>query len=109
MKRNAAIAVLQLVLIAPAAFFMFSLFARGAFPPAPEAERVVQWYAARLWTLWLLLFALPLAALIAGGAALMRKQSLAVLRAHFATVCVSVMALASAGILAVVVLHMAAN
>jgi len=109
MKRNAVIAAFQLVLIVPAAFFMFSLFARSAFPPAPEAERVVQWYGARMWTLWLLLFTLPLAALIAGGAALMREQSLAVLRAHFATVCVSVMALASAGILAIVVLHMAAN
>jgi hypothetical protein len=109
MKRITAVAVLQLVLIVPAAYFMFSLFARSAFSPAPEAERVVQWYGARMWTLWLLLFTLPLAALIAGGATLMRKQSLTVLRAHFGTLCVSVMALASAGILAIVVLHMAAN
>ena len=68
---------------------------------ARSADQLVDWYAARMWTLWLLLLALPFAALATGGAALSQG-----LRPRFPFV---VTTLLSAVILVVVVLHMAAN
>jgi hypothetical protein len=52
------------MLLPPAAAFMAALLVRG--PGAPQAEParsapwIVAWYAARLWTLWVLLAALAL-------------------------------------------------
>lgn len=109
MKSNNLVGVLQFVLLLPAAFFMWSVFARGAFPPATEAQEFIHWFEMRTWTLWVLLLALPFAAFAAGGVALLRSESLKVLRVHFGTLCVAALQLASAGILAIVVLHMAAN
>jgi hypothetical protein len=109
MKPKGLVAVLQFALLLPAALFMFALFARSAFAPATEAEQLVLWYSARMWTLWLLLLALPLAAFGAGAAMLVRSESFAVVRAHFGILCVAAMEVAAAGILAIVVLHMAAN
>jgi hypothetical protein len=108
-SHSGLVATLQLVLILPAALFMFALFARGAFAPAAGAENLVLWYSARMWTLWLLLLALPFAAFVAGAAMLLRSEVFAVVRAHFGTLCLAAMEIAAAGILAIVVLHMAAN
>ena len=109
MKQNSLIGALQFVLILPAALFLFSVFASAAFPPATRAQAYTHWFEGRMWTLWVLLLALPLASFVAGAATLLRRESLAVLRAHFGTLCVAAMQVAAAGILAIVVLHMAAN
>ena len=58
------------------------------------------WYAARTWTLWLLLIAMPIAALLSGGMTLLSRRS---------TVTIATATATAAGILGVVVLHMLAN
>jgi hypothetical protein len=103
------VAVLELALILPAALFMAALFVQSAFPPAQPAQELVRWYSARMWTLWVLLLALPCAALVTGCAMLLRSQSSGVIRAHLATFFVAATTLAATVILVIVVLHMAAN
>ncbi len=82
---------------------MLALVARGLPQQAlaGAAEQFVQWYSARMWTLWLLLLAMPMAALGIGCAAVVNgvKPTLGI---------VSTTLLAGV-ILAIVVLHMAAN
>jgi hypothetical protein len=123
--RTRIIAVSQLVLIFPAALFMTSLVLRQLQPqqyePAHSAQQVVMWYAARMWSLWILLLALPIAVLVTGCATLLRgwksdtalpsaaRQLLAVIRAQFAMLVVAAATLAAGGILAIVVLHMLAD
>jgi ABC-type Fe3+ transport system permease subunit len=123
--RARIIATVQLVLLFPAVLFMSSLILRQLQPqqsePAHSAQQVVLWYAARMWSLWILLLALPMAVLVAGGATLLRgwkrdtaltsaaRQLLAVIRAQFAMLVVAAATLAACGILAIVVLHMLAN
>ena len=92
-----------------------------AFEPAHAAEQVVRWYAGRLWTLWVLLLALPFTVLVTGCATLWQefasgtnllrtaRQSLATFRSNLATLVVAATTLAAGIILAIVVLHMAAN
>lgn len=64
------VGAIQLALIFPAALFMTAvLVAAGDAPQydlARIAQRVVMWYSARMWMLWLLLLALPLAVLVTG-------------------------------------------
>jgi hypothetical protein len=119
------VAAMQLAFIFPAALFMTAvLVAAGSAPQydlARIAQRIVMWYSARMWTLWLLLLALPLAVLVTGCATLPRswnrdvelphtaRQSLAMIPAPLATLFVAGTTLTSAGILAIVVLHMLAN
>ena len=116
------IAVTELALILPAALFMIALILRSLLPRqyklAHTAEQLVMWYAARMWTLWVLLLALPLAALVTGCATLRHtwkwdvestRQSLTVIRTHLATLVVVATTLTAAAILAIVVLHMLAN
>ena len=56
------VAAMELALIFPAALFMTAvLVAAGDAPQydlARIAQRIVMWYSARMWTLWLLLLAL---------------------------------------------------
>ena len=121
-----AIAALELLLIFPATLFMTSLFVRNLQPqeyePARTAERIVSWYAARLHLgLWVLLIALPLAALGLGCATIVRswgsdsefrqsvRQTLALIRAHVATLLIAAATLTAGGILGIVVLHMLAD
>jgi len=67
-----AIAALELLLIFPAGLFMTALVARQLqFEPAHTAQQIVLWYAVRPWTLWVLLIALPFAALVTGCATLL--------------------------------------
>lgn len=123
--RTRFVAALQLVLIFPAVLFMTSLILRQLQPqqyePAHSAQQVVLWYAARMWSLWILLLALPIAVLVAGCATLLRnwkrdaalpsaaRQLLAVVRAQFAMLVVVAATLTAGGILAIVVLHMLAD
>jgi len=116
------IAAMELALLAPAAIFMTALLVRNLSPlqyePAHTAQRLVMWYAARMWTLWGLLLALPFTVLVTGCATLRHawksdvesaRQSLAVIRAHPTTLVILATTLAAAAILAIVVLHMLAN
>lgn len=116
------IAAMQLALILPAAFFMTAVLVGAGDAPQYElarvAQRIVMWYSARMWTLWLLLLALPFVVLVAGCATLLQswnhvphpaRQSLAMIPAPLVTLFVAGTTLASAGILAIVVLHMLAN
>ena len=66
--RTRLIAAVELMLLAPAVAFMTALFVRNLNPleVAHTAERLVMWYAGRMWTLWVLLLALPLTVLVTG-------------------------------------------
>jgi hypothetical protein len=118
------IATFQLALISPAALFMAALVVRKftLLPLAAHtAQQLVMWYAGRVWTLWVLLLALPFTVLVTGCATLphpwrrdsgllqIAKETLAAVRANWATLFVAATTLTSMGILAVVVLHMLAN
>lgn len=119
------IAATELLLVAPAALFMTALFVRNLQPlpaePAASAQRIVAWYGGRVWTLWLLLGALPLVVLGTGVVTLIRSWrsdaalrratagTLAALRAHAATALVALATLAAAGVLVVVALHVAVD
>ena len=118
------IAALEVALISPAALFMTSLVTREITPlpvAAQVAQQIVLWYAGRMWTLWVLLLALPFAALITGYLALRGTWNNAgarrdrpgklftAIRGNLATRVVVATTLAAGIILAIVVLHMAAN
>jgi hypothetical protein len=123
--RTRVIAVLELVLIFPAALFMTALALRNLqplqFEPARSAQQLVMWYAGRMWTLWVLLFGLPFLVLVSGCAELVRnwkrdisvpltsQKSLAVARAHLASLFIAATTLIAGVILAIVVLHVLAN
>ena len=117
--RIRTIAFLQLVLIFPAGLFMASLVVRNLGPlqyePAHTAQQIVMWYAERLWTLWVLLFALPCMVFVSGCVAFRtrirdteqqnRLRSLDSARPHWLVSFLSVTTVASAGVLVIVVLH----
>jgi hypothetical protein len=117
------VALGQALLLSPALLFMGSLVVRMMTPlrvePAHTAHQIVMWYAARLWTLWILLIALPLAVLAAGCATLLRSRetgsTATVRRALAATLSgpanrlVLTMTVTAAAILTIVALHVAAN
>src|SRR3954452_22476464 len=119
------VAAMQLALLIPAVLFLGSVLIGAGHPPQDElanaAQRLVVWYSARTWTLWFLLLALPLAVVITGGATLLWtwnydaelpplvRQSLANIPAPLATLVVAATTMMSAGIVAVVTLHMLAN
>src|SRR5947209_15501450 len=130
-------APIALLLILPAAFFMAALLVREIAPlhsnTAQTAETLVMWYAARLWTLWLLLLALPRASLVTGSATLLSERhpnvapgapnlpptnarpanytlhSLGSIPWYPATRALAATTLTAAAILVIVVLHMLAN
>lgn len=117
-----AIIVGQLLLIFPSVLFMGALVVRELQPieneAARTAEQIVLWYAARMWTLWVLLIALPLAVLVMGCVTLahnwrdgmkLLQQGLAVIVADRGMLLVAATTLMAGAILAIVVLHMAAN
>ena len=104
---------------------MGSLVVRNLSPlqnePARTAQQIVMWYAARMWTLWALLIALPLGVLVMGSIMFARswskdvrlpqgaRQMLAVIHANGAMLVVAVMTLMAGAILTIVALHMLAN
>ena len=118
-----SIAAAELLLIFPATLFMGALVVRSLQPlqyePAHTAQRIVDWYAARVHLgLWVLLIALPLTVLATGSMTLLRawnenadfrrtaRQALAGVRAHLAILFVAAATLAAGGILVIVALHM---
>jgi hypothetical protein len=123
--RTRIIAVLELVLIFPAALFMTALMLRNLQPlqyePARIAQQLVMWYAGRMWTLWVFLLGLPFIVLVSGCAELLRswnrdiilpltsRKSLAMVRAHLASLFLAATTLIAGVILAIAVLHVLAN
>jgi hypothetical protein len=118
------IAVAELLLILPAALFMLALVMRRVQPLpfglVQAAQRTVTWYADRLWTLWVLLVAMPFAVLIIGCATLLQsweeeglrmavRQPRAAMRTHLAILSIAALTCAAGGILSVVALHILAN
>ncbi len=122
-KIGRAIALLELLLVFPAALFMTALFVRNCQPPpyepAQTARRLVDWYAARPFLcLDIFLIAMPLVAFVIGGATVLRhwrndpdlrqaaREAILVLRAHTASVLIAAATLLAGGILAIVALHL---
>ena len=113
------VAATELVLIFPASLFLAAVVARHLEPLAHPAQQVVTWYSDRLWTLWLLLIALPLAALFTGCVTLLpnwkgggrwtAKQFGLATHTHLPTQIIAAATLGAGLILTVVVLHMLAN
>ncbi len=117
--RMRTLALLQLLLIFPAALFMASLVVRDVGPMTSEsahtAEQIVMWYAGKGWTLRVLLFALPCTVLISGCAVLRTRyrdtvllgsrRSLASSLSLWPARMVAVTTVASAGIVVVVGFH----
>jgi len=117
------IAAAELLLVFPAALFMTALFMRNVQPepyePARSARRLVDWFSAHPHLgLDVSLIAMPLAALVLGCATVLRAwrndaelrqaalATIAVVRAHLATLLIAVATLTAGGILAIVGLHM---
>lgn len=77
MKR--ALAAAHLLSISPAVLFLVAVVVQGMQSlqkgSAHTAHNIVMWYAERMWTLWILLLALPLLVLISGCIALLRDSS----------------------------------
>ena len=117
------LALSEVVLLLPATLFLGSLVGRrmGALSPAvaDAAQRVVLWYAGRVWTLWILLVLLPFTAVLTGGATLIGRWSrmtdpqaqrqAAVLARDGPTAVITATTCFAAIVLTIVVLHMLAN
>lgn len=111
----ALLAASELALILPAAFFLAAVVVRSIPGVANPAHQVVMWYANRLWTLWVLLIALPFAALISGCVSLLANVDTRDWRSSWSAAItgprrvIAIETLAAGVILSVVVLHMLAN
>ncbi len=115
------LATAHLLLISPAVLFMGSVMVRHSQAlqnhPAHIAQQIVMWYAGRMWTLWVLLLALPLLVLITGCFSLVQRwmclhfvqQTAGGIHADRAVVFTFVTTVVAAIILIIVVLHMLAN
>ena len=114
----------EILLMLPALLFMSALVLRGlphGYGLAQTAQQVVDWYAGKMWTLWVLLLVLPLTVLVTGCGALLSSwndglgtprsasQMLGSLRADLSTFFVLLATLTAAVVLVIVILHMLAN
>jgi hypothetical protein len=125
MRANRTLAAAELLLIFPATLFMGALVVRQLSPlqqePAYTAQRIIMWYAGRIWTLWVLLITLPLVVLVTGFLTLLRNWSddaklpqaeqltLAAIRADRTMKLVAATTLTAGVVLVIVALHMLAN
>ncbi len=115
------VAVSEFILLFPAALFLLAVIARYLQPIAYPAQQIVTWYSDRMWTLWLLLIALPLIALFSGSFVLLNNQqsnsgnswSTILLGSeatnHLSSRIIAVETITACVFLTVVVLHMLAN
>jgi hypothetical protein len=116
-SRPRIIAVIDLVLILPAMLFLAAVGIRAfqliQFEPAHTSQLIVDWYAGKVWTLWVLLVTLPLLALILGCASLawspIYARQFQTRRWNGAAIAILADTLAAFVILVVVVLHILAN
>ena len=91
------------------------------YEPARSAQQLVMWYAGRMWTLWVLLLGLPFIVLVSGCAELLRswnrdvilpltsRKSVAMVRAHLASLFLAATTFIAGVILAIALLHILAN
>lgn len=113
-----ALAILELLLVSPAALFMAALFLREVQPLA-QTGRLVDWFSHHvILGLYVFLIAMPLAALVVGFAIVLlgwrsdrefRRDTLAIFtiaRAQWAALVVAAATLTAGGILAIVALHL---
>ena len=113
-----ALAILELLLVSPAALFMAALFLREVQPLA-QTGRLVDWFSHHvILGLYVFLIAMPLAAFVLGCTIVpyswrsdpeFRRATLAALtaaRAHVATLLVAVATVMAGSILAIVALHL---
>ena len=121
-----SLALCELFLVFPAALFFISLILRDSQPPPYQpgqaARQLVDWFASspRLG-LGVLLIAMPFAALVTGGFALLRSwrkdaqfrqaafTAFTAIRPHIAALVISGATLLAAGMLAIVAAHMIAD
>lgn len=117
-----AVAAMEFVLVAPALIFFAAIFFRNFFPINDNgAEQIVQWYAGRHWSLWVLLIALPMTVLILGFSTLFRSwneeaglrqdagHALTLIRTHLSVVLIGLVTLMAGVMLAFVAVHMVLN
>jgi TRAP-type uncharacterized transport system fused permease subunit len=121
MKRTLAAA--HLLLISPAVLFLVAVIVQRlqSLQPAHTAQHIIMWYAERMWTLWILLLALPLSVLISGCISLLQdsrrsaqvatlaRRALSALHPAGARTCIAVTTATAAVIVGIVTLHMLAN
>jgi hypothetical protein len=73
------VATTELLLILPATLFLTAVVARHVetlpHETARAAQQIVTWYSVRMWTLWVLLIGLPLAALVTGCVTLLSNSA----------------------------------
>jgi hypothetical protein len=117
------IAILELLLVFPAALFMTALFARNVQPapyePAQTARRLVEWFSARPFLgLDVFLIALPFTAFVIGCATVLLSwrrdaelrqsalEALAIVRRHLAAFLIVGSTLAAGAILSIVAMHL---
>lgn len=115
----------HLLLISPAVLFLVAVIMQrlelGQGEPSHAAQHIVMWYAQRMWTLWILLLALPLSVLISGCISLLQEsggsaqdsglaqKALAAVRSTGARRSLAATTVTAAVIIGIVVLHMLAN
>jgi hypothetical protein len=112
------IAIIELLLVFPAALFMVALFLREVQPLA-QTGRLVEWFSHHVVLgLYVFLIAMPLAALVVGCAIVLRSwrgdaefrratlEIITTVRAHVASILIAGVTLMAGGILALVAMHM---
>lgn len=121
MKRTLVTA--HLLLISPAVLFLFAVIVRRfqSSQTAETAQYIVTWYAERMWTLWILLLALPISVLLSGCFSLLRdwsrspqvdsfaQKAVVTLHPAGARTFIAITTATAAVIVGIVVLHMLAN
>ena len=112
------IAIIELLLVFPAALFMVALFLREVQPLA-QTGRLVEWFSHHVVLgLYVFLLAMPLAAFVIGCAIVLRSwrsdvefrratlEIFTTLRTHLASLLIAGVTLMAGGILAIVAMHM---
>jgi hypothetical protein len=115
---NRTIAIIELLLVFPAALFMVALFLREVQPMA-QTGRLVDWFSHHVVLgLYVSLIAMPLTAFVVGGAIVLRSwrcdaefrratlEILKTARTHIASLLIAVATLMAGGVLAIVAMHM---
>jgi hypothetical protein len=111
-------AIVELILVLPAALFMTALLLREV-QPAAQTGRVVEWFSHHVVLgLDIFLVAMPLAAFIGGCAMVLRSwrrdaqfrratlEMISTARAHVASLLIAGATLVAGGVLVVVAMHM---
>jgi hypothetical protein len=116
-------ALAHLLLIFAAVLFLVAVITQRLplqGEPAFAAQHIVTWYAHRIWTLWILLLALPLSVLISGCISLwdssgsiqvtsLPEKAVAILHLAGSKRFVAATTVTAGIIVGIVILHMAAN